>query len=137
MIRRPPRSTLFPYTTLFRSRKVGGDARQIGPQLALRPRHGGRRPAPPQVAEGERDTTVAGAPHRDEPIRRDRERGQRTHKARDLLVVVEVELALDRPPRQERFQKAPKLSWDHGVARRPIVKRVGPLALPVGLGGGG
>src|SRR6266511_131706 len=25
MIRRPPRSTLFPYTTLFRSRPVGGD----------------------------------------------------------------------------------------------------------------
>src|SRR2546430_3208851 len=24
MIRRPPRSTLFPYTTLFRSRKYGG-----------------------------------------------------------------------------------------------------------------
>src|SRR2546423_7544817 len=26
MIRRPPRSTLFPYTTLFRSRDVGGAA---------------------------------------------------------------------------------------------------------------
>src|SRR2546430_9554557 len=25
MIRRPPRSTLFPYTTLFRSRRAGGD----------------------------------------------------------------------------------------------------------------
>src|SRR5204862_5993971 len=25
LIRRPPRSTLFPYTTLFRSRRVGGD----------------------------------------------------------------------------------------------------------------
>src|SRR2546426_8989736 len=24
MIRRPPRSTLFPYTTLFRSRQIGG-----------------------------------------------------------------------------------------------------------------
>src|SRR2546428_2728819 len=31
MIRRPPRSTLFPYTTLFRSRDAGGDrARQLG-----------------------------------------------------------------------------------------------------------
>src|SRR2546422_4916271 len=33
MIRRPPRSTLFPYTTLFRSQVVGLDARravQIG-----------------------------------------------------------------------------------------------------------
>src|SRR2546425_7268827 len=27
MIRRPPRSTLFPYTTLFRSRNFGFDAR--------------------------------------------------------------------------------------------------------------
>src|SRR5256885_12696167 len=27
MIRRPPRSTLFPYTTLFRSRPGGGNAR--------------------------------------------------------------------------------------------------------------
>src|SRR2546429_9952242 len=26
MIRRPPRSTLFPYTTLFRSRVIGGGA---------------------------------------------------------------------------------------------------------------
>src|SRR6266571_6358279 len=26
MIRRPPRSTLFPYTTLFRSRRAGGSA---------------------------------------------------------------------------------------------------------------
>src|SRR3712207_7956958 len=28
MIRRPPRSTLFPYTTLFRSRAVGTEQRQ-------------------------------------------------------------------------------------------------------------
>src|SRR5206468_8944837 len=25
MLRRPPRSTLFPYTTLFRSERIGGD----------------------------------------------------------------------------------------------------------------
>src|SRR5260221_1020501 len=45
MIRRPPRSTLFPYTTLFRSRApVGlrelgdelGTTRALQPQLALR-----------------------------------------------------------------------------------------------------
>src|SRR3712207_8409012 len=30
MIRRPPRSTLFPYTTLFRSRLEGGFERQEG-----------------------------------------------------------------------------------------------------------
>src|SRR2546427_9468312 len=28
MIRRPPRSTLFPYTTLFRSREAGGAVRR-------------------------------------------------------------------------------------------------------------
>src|SRR2546421_3254532 len=31
MIRRPPRSTLFPYTTLFRS--VGGEEREPAPQV--------------------------------------------------------------------------------------------------------
>src|SRR3712207_8290886 len=38
MIRRPPRSTLFPYTTLFRSRHVlAGGARRHGRAV---PRHG-------------------------------------------------------------------------------------------------
>src|SRR3712207_7805825 len=45
MIRRPPRSTLFPYTTLFRSirgvPRSGGDARRIAPR-----RRFGRREAP-------------------------------------------------------------------------------------------
>src|SRR3712207_7652595 len=47
MIRRPPRSTLFPYTTLFRSRPAEmslahpGD-RDVRPRPA---RHGGDRPA--------------------------------------------------------------------------------------------
>src|SRR3712207_8010145 len=36
MMRRPPRSTLFPYTTLFRSREQRGGARQ----LAVRARPG-------------------------------------------------------------------------------------------------
>src|SRR3712207_8137774 len=40
MIRRPPRSTLFPYTTLFRSgRARGGRADRIGTMLRLTP-HG-------------------------------------------------------------------------------------------------
>src|SRR3712207_7821917 len=34
MIRRPPRSTLFPYTTLFRSRGGGAQAGQQGEDLA-------------------------------------------------------------------------------------------------------
>src|SRR2546422_6990388 len=33
MIRRPPRSTLFPYTTLFRSRRGGGRPRALGREV--------------------------------------------------------------------------------------------------------
>src|SRR2546430_11832090 len=46
MIRRPPRSTLFPYTTLFRSRGLPARSdirRKIFPFRAVRPR---RRPWP-------------------------------------------------------------------------------------------
>src|SRR2546422_2753254 len=48
MIRRPPRSTLFPYTTLFRSRRVAGQwlvLEHPAPELDLRSRRrsGGRR----------------------------------------------------------------------------------------------
>src|SRR3989454_5711246 len=40
MIRRPPRSTLFPYTTLFRSRDSHGPARYRPPAAAVaEPRH--------------------------------------------------------------------------------------------------
>src|SRR3712207_8584566 len=43
MIRRPPRSTLFPYTTLFRSRAHPADsARRLPPRRAL-PEPGRRR----------------------------------------------------------------------------------------------
>src|SRR6266446_9001723 len=41
MIRRPPRSTLFPYTTLFRSRALPGH----------RPPGQGPRPVPPRVRD--------------------------------------------------------------------------------------
>src|SRR6266705_4470734 len=57
MIRRPPRSTLFPYTTLFRSRPVprAGGVRPV--RLRPRPRHPG--PAGPRPADG--GTAQAGA----------------------------------------------------------------------------
>src|SRR3712207_8201253 len=59
MIRRPPRSTLFPYTTLFRSSEGSlGVDRTRGPSLALRitgaraPRRGrGNPPATPRSEE--------------------------------------------------------------------------------------
>src|SRR5258705_1095121 len=59
MIRRPPRSTLFPYTTLFRSAE--GAARRLRAAegrdpLRLRRRHGaGMRGAPPDGERGLRD----------------------------------------------------------------------------------
>src|SRR4051794_41701386 len=37
MTRRPPRSTLFPYTTLFRSRVFRRDATRLGPAHPLEP----------------------------------------------------------------------------------------------------
>src|SRR5689334_23646043 len=48
MIRRPPRSTLFPYTTLFRSRPEGVDVERPGSRLrhAHRPHQLGRAEAP-------------------------------------------------------------------------------------------
>src|SRR2546430_2414460 len=58
MIRRPPRSTLFPYTTLFRSRVGGGvppPARDVGAE--------GLRPAPPPASAAEPDGDgTAGTP---------------------------------------------------------------------------
>src|SRR3712207_7061048 len=41
MIRRPPRSTLFPYTTLFRSGGLTGELQQVDVLLAQRPVHPG------------------------------------------------------------------------------------------------
>src|SRR3712207_7168313 len=61
MIRRPPRSTLFPYTTLFRSDGAAGDATprtgdDVVPQPGRRPaahaerQHAGHRDRAPEVA---------------------------------------------------------------------------------------
>src|SRR2546422_8806614 len=66
MIRRPPRSTLFPYTTLFRSLRVprevpagagGGGSR---PRLHLEPAHG---PARPPAPAGDRKSTRLNSSH--------------------------------------------------------------------------
>src|SRR5256885_11603439 len=56
MIRRPPRSTLFPYTTLFRSRTVAtGD---VEPQPLAAALRGGE-----QRAARQQDRVIAGALH--------------------------------------------------------------------------
>src|SRR3712207_7250849 len=51
MIRRPPRSTLFPYTTLFRSDLVEA-ARGLAAQDRARPRHRGQGRDPRAVGRG-------------------------------------------------------------------------------------
>src|SRR5690554_3567674 len=63
MIRRPPSSTLFPYTTLFRSARLAAHERGDGDH---RRRHAGARaPHPRQGRDARRR------------VRRDRERGDR------------------------------------------------------------
>src|SRR3712207_8043197 len=58
MIRRPPRSTLFPYTTLFRSGRVAhGHRPHRAPQPAHRPR--GRDPVTDGVTDHQRDPAAA------------------------------------------------------------------------------
>src|SRR3712207_8505877 len=84
MIRRPPRSTLFPYTTLFRSRRSGQPE----------PGGGGRRLAPvvdPELVEDADDVVARGA-------RADKQlRG-------DLLV---------RPPPRQQDRKSTRLNSSH------------------------
>src|SRR5258707_6932984 len=58
MIRRPPRSTLFPYTTLFRSVNGPGEAAIIGD-------HG---PVARVVAEGSRQRAAAGVADDEDPL---------------------------------------------------------------------
>src|SRR3712207_3118595 len=77
MIRRPPRSTLFPYTTLFRSTWAtkpgsGGGYERGGPR-ASRGRH----------AEGGRDAPAGDAPAGERP----RERRPRPPRTRQRLLV--------------------------------------------------
>src|SRR2546427_6802168 len=75
MIRRPPRSTLFPYTTLFRSsreRARSGPLRvarllhAVAPGLAVRavlPARGGVEPALQELRHGDRKSTRLNSSH--------------------------------------------------------------------------
>src|SRR3712207_8010280 len=66
MIRRPPRSTLFPYTTLFRSRRPGDAGGVVGDGRGTRlraERHGGLRsgqPSTPLASPAATSPTVSG-----------------------------------------------------------------------------
>src|SRR2546430_5006447 len=65
MIRRPPRSTLFPYTTLFRSRRRGAQDRSPG-CTAEAPVHGAARAreGPVRAARGPGARVLRGYRHR-------------------------------------------------------------------------
>src|SRR3989442_11569176 len=65
MIRRPPRSTLFPYTTLFRSRPAGAAAHPRGRGQRLRPHHR-LRGAPQRRRRGGRDPRRRHGPRSEE-----------------------------------------------------------------------
>src|SRR5688572_32105797 len=65
MLRRPPRSTLFPYTTLFRSVTVDG---LVETRLDLRPR---RSEAPPRIRQA-RNANGCGRREADHPRHPDR-----------------------------------------------------------------
>src|SRR2546430_12495146 len=68
MIRRPPRSTLFPYTTLFRSQRAHGLGAAAPGRLSAPPRradqHVGRRDEEaPKVGLGDRKSTRLNSSH--------------------------------------------------------------------------
>src|SRR2546430_11047626 len=69
MIRRPPRSTLFPYTTLFRSVEIRGPGSpglrlRAGVRVHARSAQEGRRDAPhPRGASGDRKSTRLNSSH--------------------------------------------------------------------------
>src|SRR3989454_6652611 len=79
MIRRPPRSTLFPYTTLFRSRRRHLQHRQSLDQWGAGPGDRGPEPDdrhPRRRAGDQRATRLGGWHHRRERASRDRRRGR-------------------------------------------------------------
>src|SRR2546422_6034606 len=69
MIRRPPRSTLFPYTTLFRSHRADRCAREPGPLARVAPAHpacgrgAARDPGAHDVRERDRKSTRLNSSH--------------------------------------------------------------------------
>src|SRR5690349_23415224 len=78
MIRRPPRSTLFPYTTLFRSRVDGRhDARLVGQELLDAERGRGR------LLAGQRNGFVEGVGV--ERLARSEEHTSELQSRRDLV----------------------------------------------------
>src|SRR2546429_1667552 len=76
MIRRPPRSTLFPYTTLFRSHAEGDAAGRTGARGELRGQRGDRREGQPAGGDDQREGDRA----RDRQAQHDQHDGQRSEE---------------------------------------------------------
>src|SRR3989449_7379173 len=101
MIRRPPRSTLFPYTTLFRSRR----RRVLG---------GGREPERPRVPlPGGRGRDPGGRHHGQPPRHGGRSEEHTSELQSRLHLVCRLLLEKKKTPRQPRTARY--LSWRHGA----------------------
>src|SRR3989475_7959563 len=144
MIRRPPRSTLFPYTTLFRSRapRERFPAYERAPDPAERARvPGGARGAEERRRPGGRERAAA----RGLPGRRRTRRGRRAVAARNAARPGDRRAHVRRvPSRAERAEGVshPRLDGPSGIrrARAVVLTRVGrrpryePAGAPVGRG---
>src|SRR5689334_24306778 len=102
MLRRPPRSTLFPYTTLFRSRPRAGGG-------VLRPsRAPSRRPAGGPSRQG--------ANHRAEPESSSRRSEEHTSELQSQFHIV-CRLLLEKKKKAE-IRALLELAIDHGIVAR-------------------
>src|SRR2546427_5858013 len=106
MIRRPPRSTLFPYTTLFRSRPLGQAGRRY------------RLPGLAAVAREVNETVVGAGPQDVALVER---LGQREDRAVDLGAGV---VARDRAARQSELGRIVAGEvWTHDLPGVALVHR--------------
>src|SRR6266498_1421006 len=136
MIRRPPRSTLFPYTTLFRSRPAGSSAR------AWRP--AGPAPAPPPAPPWQRPP-LAGCGRDPAPAclhlvqhLLQLGRGPPLHdRGAELLIAVAQRLPLQRPQPLGEARRllgvappVPAAAPAAGAERVPAPRRAAPTGTP-------
>src|SRR2546425_5214687 len=118
MIRRPPRSTLFPYTTLFRSRAPARGVGAAGPDLLARRRLHLLRAADRRGPDdaGRADAAVAARPLGAEPeILGDRRAGADREVSRGPLTLGRA---------QWRLKNWTARSWRSAVARVANVPRL-------------
>src|SRR2546422_3954417 len=144
MIRRPPRSTLFPYTTLFRSRRRGerrGDGRRRVPRRSTARRdsaeHRGERPPPRRAGLGERQRGGAQRrPDRSARVARvpRRRRGPGTVRAAGVMVAATILGGAAPAGAQRALTVAPLVSLvEHRVdAGFGVERSLGPIVGGVG-----